>query len=381
MKPLFFSFVLYLVTASALAQTLNPFVTHSSSAKITIPLSYRSGGSPTLKVMVNGQGPFTFLFDTGSPDLLKLDEQAYLKLKLSAVDSVRAGDGSGRNTRTFPITRIEELEFGGYKISHSLAMVRNYNGRPGVDPIDGVIGPAFFKGYLVELDFEHNQLLVTKDKLIAGTKNVYPMLLRNGVPGMVIRIGEKSLDADLDTGNMGGLTLSSNHIAASDMAGEPRVIGRAQTVSNSFEVKEVQLKPSLFFGDIRFDSAQVVLNDVLPHINVGIRLLKQMNICFDMENQLVRLVKVEGTPTNTISNEYAGIYGDRVISVGNDGSLYVQRPGGMLLKLVEKQRDRFGIDKAPPTAELVFERDASGKITGINVNRGDGKWEKASKSR
>lgn len=282
----------------AFAQPENNFSVTFPASATALPMQYRSGGSPVIMVKINGSGPFRFIFDTGSPDLLKLDERVFRMLGLPVVDSVVAGDGSGRNAKVFPITQVSNVSVGDFVITNTLAMVRNYNTRQGIDSVDGVIGPVFFAGYLVELNFENNRFIISKGSLATGGQDVQRMRRRKGVPGMTIGLGGKELDAHFDTGNMGGLTLHSSNVQEGDMMGEPRVIGRAQTVSNTFEIREVQLKPALHIGNIIFEQPVVVLNDMLPQASMGIRLLKQMNITLDMQHDLVKLVKIPKKPAS-----------------------------------------------------------------------------------
>ena len=113
-------------------------------------------------------------------------------------------------------------------------------------------------------------------------------------------------------------------------------------------------------------------------------------ICtFDKTNRLVRLEKynprIETNRTadvsvgNPLTNDYIGQYGDRNITAGTDGALYIQRPGGMLLKMMTKSKDEFGLEKVPG-AVLVFERNNHGKVISIKVSRDGVNWEIATKS-
>lgn len=375
-----FSF-LSLVTVSCVnSQISNEFEVEFIGDKTEIPIQYRSGANPVIEVKVNGAGPFKFMFDTGSPELLKLDERVFNMLHTPVIDSVLAGDGSGRNNRSYPVTMVNTAELGNFKILNSRAMVRNYNSRPGIDSIDGVVGPVFFSGYLVELNFERNLLIITKGALSEGDSQVYPMRLKNGVPGMNVKLGSKEIDAHFDTGNMGSFTLPESKVEQSDMVGQPRVVGQARTVSNTFEIKEIQVNPTLLVGNIAFEKPVLILNDMMPQANMGVRMLRQMNLTFDLKNKLVKLVKFE--PKESGSNalsEYAGSYaGDRLITVDANAQLYIQRPGGMRLKMVLIKPDTYTVEKAPG-AEMKFERDSSGKIVAVNVTRGDGKWERAAR--
>lgn len=358
----------------------NSFSVSCTKDKITLPLTYRSGANPLIEVAINGKGPYKFMFDTGSPGLLKIDAETFNSLGLEAVDSVLAGDGSGANSRYFSTTVVDELEVAGFFIKNADAMVRNYNTRKGIDSIDGVIGLDFFKGYTLELNFENNLLIISKFPLNVSDKNVIHFnISKSGVPSIVSTLGDEKIEPIFDTGNMGGLTIPSSLVSKEMMLSEPRTIGQARTVSNTFEIKEVQLNKAFKMGNVTFEKPVVVMNDVLPVINCGIRLLKQMNIVFDLKNNLMSLTKFEMKPQSTSTSEYAGMYGDRNISVGPDGNLYVQRPGGMLLKMILKEKDNYGLEIVPG-AEIVFIRDKSNKVNSLKVKRPDGQWEVAERN-
>lgn len=385
MKVVVFIFFLSTLTVTLTAQAPDRSRVTFNKQRTVLPMQYRNNANPVVTVMVNGRGPYKFMFDTGSPDLLKLDQKLVNELKLMAVDSVMAGDGSGTGGRSFPVTVINTLEMGDITIHNANAMVRNYNTRAGMDSIDGVIGMAFFNNVTVELNFENDQLIISKGKLDKADKSVFPSAYINGIPGVKIMLGNKACDAIFDTGNMGGLTMHGSQVDTAMMDGEPRVIGRAQTVVNTFEMKEVRLNNSVSIGDIVFEKPTIVMNDLLTRTNIGVRLARQMNITFDKTNQLVKLVKFapKTVEANAVSpavsssqNDYTGQYGDRSITVGADGFLYIQRPGGMLLKMIEKTKDEFGLEKVPG-AILVFERDGSGKVIRIKVSRDGANWEMA----
>ncbi|HMR91828.1 MAG TPA: retropepsin-like aspartic protease [Chitinophagaceae bacterium] len=361
---------------------VNPYKTSFNAERSVIPLQYRSGTSPVVKVKINGKGPYNFLFDTGSPGLLKLDERLFKQWELPVIDSVRAGDGSGVNAQVFPVTAIAKLELGDFVITNSHAMVRNYNTRAGTDSIDGVIGMEFFNGVLLEFRFDADQLIIQKGSLRKGAPGVQETVYRNGVPATKINVAGKEIQADFDTGNMGWLTLHANTVTTDMMATQPRVIGTAKTVANTFEIKEVQLKEAAGIGGLLFEKPTVVLNEMLRHANMGIKFLRQMNIVFDKKNSLVKLVKAEQRQVKSIipadGNEYTGQYGDRTITLGTDGNLYIQRPGGMLLKMTETKKDEYTLERVPGSV-IMFVRNAARNITAIKVGRGDGNWETVGK--
>jgi hypothetical protein len=77
------------------------------------------------------------------------------------------------------------------------------------------------------------------------------------------------------------------------------------------------------------------------------------------------------------TKEYVGKFGDRVISSEN-GSLFIQRPNGMKLKLVNLTADEFTLEQVP-AARIKFVRDEKGRISEIQVLNAAGVWEKVKK--
>ena len=267
MRFLTLTILLFITTFAADAQTNSGKFAASSENKTILPITYRNGANPVVEVMVNGKGPYKFMFDTGGAGEARLDTRLFNELALKVTDSVRTGDGSRKNDRWLPITELESIRIGNFTIPHPRALVRNYN-KPGADQIDGVIGLGYFENVLVELSFEKNQLIISNGKLNKETPGVIPFNFEKGVPVITAELNEKKLNLTFDTGNMGGLTFHSADITTDLINGEPKVVGRAQTLSNTFDIKETQLKLPLKIGSLVFENQAIALNDVIPHANM-----------------------------------------------------------------------------------------------------------------
>jgi len=371
------------VSAHAQPVALPDITTVFKQDKVILPLTYRSGANPMIEVRVNGKGPYKFMVETGGGGLgARLDIRVFNELKPVVIDSVMAGDGSGVGGRVFPIVKLDKLDLGGYEISNASAMVRNYNEKQGVDQMDGAISLSYFKDALVELNFEKNQLIITKGKLKPTDKNTIPFNFDRGIPVISLSVGSKKIEANFDTGNMGGLTFHSDDVTKEMIAGEARVVGRATTVSGTFEVKEAQLNIPVTLAGLVFENPTVNMNDRLRAANVGIRFAKQMNITFDVASRLMKLEKASvSSPVsgNKELNEFAGKYeGDRTVTVGTDGSLYIQRGGGKILKMMKKSADEFKLDEVPD-AVISFVR-TNGRIAALRASRDNGAtWEESKK--
>ena len=85
----------------------NLFAVDFKANSVTLPMSYRNGANPVVEVMVNGQGPFKFMFDTGAAHELRLDAHFAKEWNLKVIDSVRVGDGSRKNDRWLPLVQVQ----------------------------------------------------------------------------------------------------------------------------------------------------------------------------------------------------------------------------------------------------------------------------------
>jgi hypothetical protein len=187
---------------------------------------------------------------------------------------------------------LKSIVLGDFAITNTRAIVRNYNSRSGVDSIDGVIGLDFFENVLVELNFEKNQLIIRSGHLDQNAGDVMSFELERGIPRLAANLHDKKINLYFDTGNMGGLTFHSDDIPTHIIKGEPKVVGHAQTVSNSFDIKEAELAVPIYIGNLSFENQTININDVLPHANIGVMFSRQMNVTIDMSNRLMKLVKI-----------------------------------------------------------------------------------------
>ncbi|HKQ57493.1 MAG TPA: retropepsin-like aspartic protease, partial [Candidatus Eisenbacteria bacterium] len=252
----------------------------------------RSGHLPAVQVMINGQGPFRFAIDTGAGGAARLDSALAAKLGLETVGQVRSGDPSGRNTRMMNLVRLASVEIGGARFEGLNAAVRDYNeGRMG-EPIDGILGFALFKECLFTLDYPRNRLRIERGTLPpANGKQVIAFSADRGIPAIRLQVDSLWVSADVDAGSPGGFTLPASYSARLPLAGAPRVVGHARTVSNEFEITAAELKGSVRLGGFDFPGATIGFQPVFPVGNVGSGVLKDFRVTFDQKNSRMRLVR------------------------------------------------------------------------------------------
>src|SRR5262249_27711485 len=129
----------------------------AKGAKGTVPFEVLKTGHITVKVSINGKGPYTLIFDTGAPiNLLnnKIGKDAgLLKSMKRPAFSLFGSMGD---------VRVKELEVGGLKIGNVEAIVMDHPTVQAISnafgPIDGIIGFAFWARFKMTMDYQAQTL-------------------------------------------------------------------------------------------------------------------------------------------------------------------------------------------------------------------------------
>lgn len=252
-------------------------------------------GMPTVEVMVNGQGPFVFGFDTGAQAGPRIDASLVEKLNLKATGEVQASDSSGRNPQASAMVKLDSLSIGGLRFTDVTAVSRNYKNSPRPLKVDGILGLNLFAEYLVTLDFPAKKLRLEKGELPkADGAEILDYKNDAGIAQVELSVGDKKIKAHLDSGNaIGTFVFPTTFVEKLSVAGEPRVVGHARSASGEMEIKQVQLKDLVKLGRHEFPSATVTYPALGDIGNVGVKVLSQFVITFDQQHERVRLTRAD----------------------------------------------------------------------------------------
>lgn len=351
---------------------------------VEVPMLFR-GPMPAVEVMVNGKGPFIFAIDTGGAGMARVDTSLAERLSLKPTGKVMAGDGTGTNTRSFDTVTLDSITLGDIKFSNVTAMMRNYNQSPNVPQIDGILGFNLFADYLLTLDYPAKRVRIEHGTLPgADGSEILSFDSPSGIPEVDLKVGDVTVKAHIDSGNMGEITVPTSLVEKLPLAGEPVTIGKARTVTNEIEIKQAQLNGAVRFGRFEIRNPKINFAEIFRHANIGSRTLSQFSLTFDQKNRRVRLKRVEpkeSSPTTTEENRselqaYAGRYGQRTISFEN-GALYLQRDGGPKLKMIPASDGEFTLEGIP-MARIKFV-GSNQKMIELHVLNREGQWEVAKK--
>ena len=261
-----------------------------ASASTEVPML--ADGGVLLEVKVNGQGPYRFALDTGAAGGGRISRALAEKLKLQVVGQARSGDPSGKNVETVDIVEAGTLTLGTASFSDVHLAVRDLPRRPGGpdEGLDGILGFGLFEDFLLTLDYPARQVRIEKGELPPiDSREVLAFENPNGIPQVLLKIGELEIPADVDSGNMQGeLVLPASYLGKVPLESEPGVVGRGRTASNEFEIKQAPLKGGVQLGAATVDRPRVDFVEVFPHANIGQAFLRRFAVTIDQKNHRIR---------------------------------------------------------------------------------------------
>jgi hypothetical protein len=140
--------VLTLLSLAAFLRAEEP-----AARPVTVPFELLVSGHMTVKVKVNGKGPYTLIFDTGAPITLinnKVAREAGLLKDVPKPVFALFG--------TVGEVKIKDLEVGGQAANDVTAVVMDHPTVEAISkalgPIEGIVGFPFFARFKMTLDYQ-----------------------------------------------------------------------------------------------------------------------------------------------------------------------------------------------------------------------------------
>lgn len=248
-------------------------------------------------VYVNGEGPFRFLLDTGAQGGGRVDASLVEKLSLAETGQVMGSDGSGRAGPTMTMHQLDTLAFGGLTFEGVRVISRDYNlnGAGVRGHIDGILGFALFEEFLLTIDYDTRELRVARGELPEPNGTDIFELSNHGAPGVDIVLGGRKHHARIDSGNMGGLTVSQRIADDLEFEAEPVQVGEARTVTGAFPISRGTITGDLSIGDLHVEKPEVTIAGPMPGVNLGSHMLQEFVVTFDQAHERIRFQKADST--------------------------------------------------------------------------------------
>jgi hypothetical protein len=244
-------------------------------------------GKPYVQVMIDGKGPFRFLIDTGTGGDAIVTSALAAQLNLPAAGVARLNDPSGMGGQTAHLRRIDTLRVAGMDFYAIKAIEHTLPNGDGT--CQGILGFTLFRELLLTLDYVNGKLVLSGGGLEPdGEKSVLSFRMPEGVPIARLTIGNKQVEAQMDSGGA-GLSLPAQFIAGLRFTADPALFGKGHSLLTRFEIKVAKLDADIRLGDITIDHPWVEINPAFPLANFGSVPMQHFIITFDQQHKLVRL--------------------------------------------------------------------------------------------
>jgi len=261
-----------------------PEATELFSEVVTVPMSHASGHI-ALEAWVNGEGPFQFMLDTGAGGHGRIGGKLVEKLGLEKIDDVQFTDGSGNHVRQGSMVRVDSLLIGdvafeGLKMLH--ADVPGMSG-PGQGSTN-IVGFPVFKDLLLTIDYPKSEIRMTRGELPKDRAGVIAYDSTRNIPVVEIAVGDRVLDARLDTGNGGDMLLSQSIAESLPVLGEPSLLGKSRSMAAEFEIWQIRLKDPFQFAGFTQEKPMARFASTFRGANIGRNQLKPYALTFDQKH-------------------------------------------------------------------------------------------------
>ena len=245
---------------------------------------------PVTEVMVNGQGPFKFVVDTGAGGTVVTSRLAK-KLSLPVKGQAFAGAPTGQPPVPVDLVDLEAITIGEVEFQNVMGVAMDLSSVfVDGDVPDGILGFRLFEDYLMILDLPGRRLRLDRGKLPSADEvGIVSYTLSHGmIPAIPLRVADLTFEAHLDTGNRGAITMPSSNIDKLSLESKPVKVRDGRAVNNTFEITGSRLRGTAAFGDHVIENPDIHFTDVMPTANIGFEALKPFVMTIDQKNRRIR---------------------------------------------------------------------------------------------
>jgi len=379
--------VLSLLVLSATAVSCQGNLPDEKDDHMIIPLDL-STQRPVLELYIGTNGPYRFIFDTGSGGSL-IDTELARDLKLDVVGEDTLYTPGSDRTRTSKQVKVPMINFPNATTFENVVM-NTIDIRKMVS-VDGIINTSFFADYLLTISYPQSKLMVTVGELDSTEKDVIHYMPKQRIINLSITVDGHPVEAHLDSGSPGGFGIPYALKDKLNFISEPIETGVIHTPVASFKRWRAKLKGTIRVGNVVYENPEVNLVENFEFVNLGYQFAKDLTITIDTKNKLIKfekaittMAKNESDDSIEVQNMYTGWYGghERRIFLEN-GEMYLQRNNAPKLKLVKLEENlyemTFGIPVMNELPTIRFKLNENNEVIGFTFLFKGGKEDFVSK--
>ena len=318
----------YPFSTSTQSSTGNTFSEHVTSLELNTDVAERmrvpgqnvhdfsiAGGSSTtvplqivnnhvyVNVMLEGRGPYTFVLDSGGDYIVTPEVAA--ALRATSAGGLQLG-GVGNATESAAFAHIDELRAGAATVRNLYSLVLPIGTGFGVAEgmrIDGMIGYQFLARFLTTIDYANAKLTLSMPGAATVPAGATPIgfFIDGSIPRVSVTVDGVTTSAEVDTGNRGGLELSSHfladHSAIAALAKTPPAVTGFGVGGPAYarlgRVPSLQIGPYTIANAVTMFSTQArgALADPFNPANIGGAIWRRFDLTFDYAHDRLLLTK------------------------------------------------------------------------------------------
>jgi hypothetical protein len=243
------------------------------------------GGRPVVEVMINGKGPYQFIFDSGaSVNVIDRSLTAELDVELlTSVSELRLGK-----------VAVRDLPVAFHQVSQMFGK--------GAVP-RGVLSASSFPGGLVSFDYSAKRIAFRKGALAEPDgKNIFKYD-PSDLPALPVKVAGREITVHFDTGAPYALALPTRYMKELPLSAEPVEKGKAMTHFGTLPIFAAPLNGTISIGEFTIPTRDLLFTNVVPFTSVspkgqvGNDALRELVVTLDSLNHRIRLEKAK-TPKN-----------------------------------------------------------------------------------
>jgi predicted aspartyl protease len=254
--------------------------------EISVPAGADRLSRMTVGVLVNGQGPFRFVVDTGANRTV-LSRALAARLALPAGAPTRVHDIAGISLAETALVR--SLEVGTHRIDNIVAPVLSAAdmGAEGILGIDGLVDQQ------VVMDFLENRMTITPVRKVPGESDMIVVKARSRFGQLILadaRIGRDRVYVIVDSGaeySVGNSVLRAR-LLRGKRAGNPIPI-ELVGVSGRASAADLIVVPEMRIGGITLRGVPIAFADVHPFRQFGLQDKPAMLLGMDLLRSFARV--------------------------------------------------------------------------------------------
>ena len=198
------------------SSNVRDFSIAGGAASTTVPIDLVDN-HVYLSLMLNGKGPYTFIYDTGGANIV--DPAVAQEIGAAGHGSVQGG-GVGSTTESVSFAKVGTMQIGNATIRDQLfgvAPTRMGFGMSGGRPVDGLIGFEVLSRYITTFDYAGKSVTLAMPgnaPAVPAGSNTSPFVLDGRQPQFACSIDGIASQCTLDTGARDSISLFSPFLAA-----------------------------------------------------------------------------------------------------------------------------------------------------------------------